>query len=274
MRTLVPLLLIIVSVVCAVGAGAGSMLTRNVLDPSGFSDVVVHTVQSPAGLALVRTSVENNVANRAAAQPAIISNLVATTAGDWAVSVFQGDAARQVLGPVATGLQQGILNGDSAQQVQIDVRAMAAASTTPPLISRLLDSQSGDVLVTVPWVSVSPQMQYTLRELDRHRMLPAGLAVVALVAGLLAVMLSKRRGFALLVLGIALAAAAFLLRPIATTASGLFINRGSQGGSASSLAPTVVEQVFTGWSAVSGALIAIGLALALAGAVLSLRRRA
>jgi len=126
----------------------------------------------------------------------------------------------------------------------------------------------------VPWVSVSPQMQYTLRELDRHRMLPAGLAVVALVAGLLAVMLSKRRGFALLVLGIALAAAAFLLRPIATTASGLFINRGSQGGSASSLAPTVVEQVFTGWSAVSGALIAIGLALALAGAVLSLRRRA
>jgi LPXTG-motif cell wall-anchored protein len=36
----------------------------------------------------------------------------------------------------------------------------------------------------------------------------------------------------------------------------------------------VVEQVFTGWSAVSGALIAIGLALALVGAVLSLRRRA
>jgi len=274
MRTLVPLLLIIVAVVCAVGAGAGSMLTRNVLDPSGFSDVVIHTVQSPAGLALVRTSVENNVANRAAAQPAVISNLVASTAGDWAVSVFQGDAARQVLGPVATGLQQGILNGDSAQQVQIDVRAMAAASTTPPLISRLLDSQSGDVLVTVPWVSVSPQMQYTLRELDRHRMLPAGLAVVALVAGLLAVLLSKRRGFVLLVLGIALAAAAFLLRPIATTASGLFINRGSQGGSASSLAPTVVEQVFTGWSAVSGALIAIGLALALVGAVLSVRRRA
>ncbi len=250
------------------------MLTRNVLDLSGFSDVVVHTVQSPAGLALVRSSVENNVANRAATQPAILSNLVATTAGDWAVSVFQSDAAAQVLGPVAIGLQQGILNGDSAQEVQIDVRAMAAASDTPPLISRLLDSQSGDVLVTVPWVSVTPQMQYTLKQLDRHRMLPTGLAIAAVVAGLLAVMLSRRRGLALLVLGIALAAAAFFLRPLATTSSGLFINRGAQGGSASTLAPTVVEQVFTGWSAVSGALIAIGLALALVGAVLSLRRRA
>ena len=250
------------------------MLTRNVLDPSGFSGVVVRTVQSPAGLALVRASVENNVANQAAAQPAILSNLVATTAGDWAVSVFQGDAAAQVLGPVAIGLQQGILNGDSAQEVQIDVRAMAAASETPPLITRLLDSQSGDVLVTVPWVSVSPQMQYTLQQLDRHRMLPTGLAVAAIVAGLLAVTLSRRRGWALLVLGIALAAAAFFLRPLATTSSGLFIDRGAQGGSASTLAPTVVEQVFTGWSAVSGALIAIGLALALVGAVLSLRRRA
>lgn len=250
------------------------MLTRNVLDPSGFSDVVVHTVQSPAGLALVRASVENNVADRAAAQPAIISNLVAGTAGDWAVSVFQSDAAAQVLGPVAIGLQRGIFNGDSSQQVEIDVRAMAAASETPPLISRLLDSQSGDVLVTVPWVSVSPQMQYTLQQLDRHRMLPTWLAVAAVVAGLLAVMLSKRRGWALLVLGIALAAAAFFLRPIATMSSGLLINRGSQGGSASTLAPTVVQQVFTGWSAVSGALIAIGLALALVGAVLSLRRRA
>ena len=274
MRTLVPFPLIVVSVVCAVGAGAGAMLTRNVLDPSGFSDVVVHTVQSPAGLALVRTSVEKNVANQAAAQPAILSNLVATTAGDWAVSVFQGDAAAQVLGPVAIGLQQGILNGDSAQEVQIDVRAMAAASETPPLISRLLDSQSGDVLVTVPWVAVSPPMQYTLQQLDRHRMLPTGLAIAAVVSGLLAVMLSKRRGWALLVLGIALAAAAFLLRPVATTWSDLFINRGAQGGSASTLAPTVVEQVFTGWAAVSGALIAIGLALALVGAVLSLRRRA
>jgi len=274
MRTLVPFLLIVVSVVCAVGAGAGAMLTRNVLDPSGFSGVVVRTVQSPAGLALVRASVENNVANQAAAQPAILSNLVATTAGDWAVSVFQGDAAAQVLGPVAIGLQQGILNGDSAQEVQIDVRAMAAASETPPLITRLLDSQSGDILVTVPWVSVSPPMQYTLQQLDRHRMLPTGLAIAAVVAGLLAVMLSKRRGWALLVLGIALAAAAFLLRPVATTWSDLFINRGAQGGSASTLAPTVVEQVFTGWSAVSGALIAIGLALALVGAVLSLRRRA
>jgi hypothetical protein len=250
------------------------MLTRNVLDLSGFSDVVVHTMQSPAGLALVRSSVENNVANRAAAQPAILSNLVATTAGDWAVSVFQSDAAAQVLGPVAIGLQQGILNGDSAQEVQIDVRAMAAASDTPPLISRLLDSQSGDVLVTVPWVSVTPQMQYTLKQLDRQRMLPTGLAVAAVVAGLLAVMLSRRRGWALLLLGIALAVAAFFVRPIATTSSGLFINRGAQGGSASTLAPTVVEQVFTGWSAVSGALIAIGLALALVGAVLSLRRRA
>jgi hypothetical protein len=250
------------------------MLTRNVLDPSGFSDVVVNTVQSPAGLSLVRSSVENNVANRSAAQPAIISNLVTAAAGDWAVSVFQGDAAAQVLGPVAIGLQQGILNGDSAQQVQIDVRAMAAASETPPLITRLLDSQSGDVLVTVPWVSVTPQLQFALRELDRQRMLPTGLAVAAVVAGLVAVMLSKRRGWTLLVLGITVAAAAFFLRPIATTSSGLFINRGSQGGSASSLAPTVVEQVFTGWSSVSGALIAIGLALALVGAVLSLRRRA
>ena len=274
MRTLVPFLLIIVSVVCAVGAGAGAMLTRNVLDPSGFSDVVVRTVQSPAGLALVRASVENTVADRAAAQPAIISNLVATAAGDWAVAVFQGAAAAQVLGPVAIGLQQGILNGDDVQQVQIDVRAMAASSDTPPLITRLLDSQSGDVLVTVPWVSVSPQMQYTLQQLDRHRMLPTWLAVAAVAAGLLAVMLSRRRGWALLVLGTALAAAAFFLRPIATMSSGLLINRGSQGGSASTLAPTVVQQVFTGWSAVSGALIAIGLALALVGAVLSLRRRA
>lgn len=273
MRTLVTLILIVGAVVCAVGAGAGSMLTRNVLDPSGFSDVVVHTVQSPAGLAMVRTAVENNVANRAAAEPAIISELVSKAAGNWAVTVFRSDAAVQVLGPVAVGLQQGILNGGSTQEVQLDVRAMAAASDTPPLITQLLNSQSGDVLVTVPWVSVSPQMQFTLRELDRHRMLPAWLALAAAVCGLLALMLAKRRGLVLLVLGIGLAAAAFLLRPVATTASGLFINRGSQGGAASPLAPTVIEQIFTGWAAVGGALIAIGLALALVGAVLSLRRR-
>ena len=130
------------------------------------------------------------------------------------------------------------------------------------------------MLAVLTSIAAAPEGFVMLTQSEGKDVVAAGLAVVALVAGLLAVMLSKRRGFALLVLGISLAAAAFLLRPIATTASGLFINRGSQGGSASSLAPTVVEQVFTGWSAVSGALIAIGLALALVGAVLSVRRRA
>ena len=75
MRFLLSSILIVLAVGCALLSGAGAMLARNVLDPAGFTHVVVGTVQSTAGTRLVRTAVENEVANRAAAQPDAIAKI-------------------------------------------------------------------------------------------------------------------------------------------------------------------------------------------------------
>jgi hypothetical protein len=130
---------------------------------------------------------------------------------------------------------------------------------------------AGDLLLTIPWVPVSPVLERALQLLDRHRWLPAGLAVGAVAAGLLMLVGARRRGLALLVLGLSLAGAAFLVRPVATSSASWFV--GDQQPGLDRLSRAAVVELLAGWSAVSGALIAIGLALALVGLVLGVRRR-
>ena len=272
MRFMLSLVLVALAIVMALGSGVGAMLSRNVLDTAGFTRAVVATVQSPAGLSLVQTSVENRVTDRASGQPLIAASGAASVAGDWAVRAVQSDAAPQFLAPVAVGLQQGILTGTQAGSVQIDVRAVAASVDTPPVVSMMLNAVGGELLVTVPWVAISPAAQTVLQELDRHRWLPSALAIGALAVALLALMISRRRGFTLLVLGLGLAVCSFLLRPLATDLTSSVVERQSQDVSTGPLAGVFVDQLFDGWSSVSGAMIAIGLALVLVGAVFSLRR--
>ena len=272
MRFLLSFVLIALAIVAALCSGAGAMLSRNVLDSAGFTQAVVATVQSPAGIGLVRTAVANEVANRAAAQPGLIAAAAADVAGNWAVRAVQSDAAAQILAPVAVGLQQGILTGTQKGAVQIDVRAMATAADAPPVVTSFLAAVNGDLLVTVPWVAISPWAQTVLQELDRHRWLPTGLAVAAVGLGLLALLISRRRGFTLLVLGTGLAVSAYLLRPLSTNVLGSVVAGQTQDSSTGPLASVFVDQLFAGWSAVSGALIAIGAALVLVGVVFSLRR--
>lgn len=271
MRFLLSLLLVVVAIAMALCSGAGAMLARNVLDTGGITRAVVATVQSPAGLSLVRTSVANGVADRAAAQPSVVATGAASIAGDWAVRAVRSDAAGQILAPVAVGLQQGILTGTQKGSVQLDVRAMANAADAPPVITALLDAVGGQLLVTVPWVSISPGAQTVLQELDRHRWLPTACAIAALGLGLLALLLSRRRGLTLILLGLGLAASAYLLRPLATDLTASVVARRAQDVSTGPLAAEFVNQLFDGWTSVSGALIAIGLALVLVGLVFSLR---
>lgn len=272
MRFLLSLLLVVVAIAMALASGAGAMLSRNVLDTEGFTRAVVATVQSPAGLSLVRTSVANGVADRAAAQPSIVAAGAASIAGTWAVRAVRSDAATQILAPVAVGLQQGILTGTQKGAVQLDVRAMASAADAPPVVTTLLDAVGGELLVTVPWVSISPGAQTVLQELDRHRWLPSALAIGALVVALLALVVSRRRGLTLILLGFGLAVCAYLLRPVATDLTNAIVARQGQDVNTGPLAGEFVDQLFDGWGSVSGAMIAIGLALMLVGAVFSLRR--
>ncbi len=272
MRFLLSLLLIVLAIAAALCSGAGAMLSRNVLDTPGFTRAVVATVQSPAGTQLVRTAVANEVSNRAAAQPSLIAAGAAAIAGNWAARAVQSDAATQILAPVAVGLQQGILTGTQKGAVQLDVRAMATAADAPPVVVSFLDAVSGDLLVTVPWIAISPGAQTVLQELDRHPWLPAGLAIAAAGLAVLALVAARRRGLTLILLGLGLAVSAYLLRPLATDLTGSVVARQAQDVSTGPLAAVFVDQLFDGWSSVSGALIAIGLSLILVGAVFSLRR--
>ena len=273
MRFLLSLLLIVLAIGAALASGAGAMLARNVLDPAGFSDVVVRTVQSPAGIGLVRTAVQNEVANRAAAQPSLIAAGASSIAGAWAVRAVQSDAAARVLGSAAVGLQQGILTGTQTGSVKFDIRAFAGAADPPPVVTAVLDAITTDLVVTVPWIELSPGAQTVLQELDRHRWLPTACAIAALLLGLLALVASRRRGLTLMLLGFGLAASAYLLRPLATDVTSAVVAQQAQDVSTGPLAAVFVDQLFAGWSAVSGALIAIGLALMLVGIVFGVRRR-
>jgi ABC-type sugar transport system substrate-binding protein len=85
---------------------------------------------------------------------------------------------------------------------------------------------------------------------------------------------SRRRSVTLVLLGVLLAAAAWLLRPLATGTASTMAARRSAETSTGPLADEFVQRLFDGWSAVSGALIAIGVALAILGVVFGLRRRA
>ena len=64
-----------------------------------------------------------------------------------------------------------------------------------------------------------------------------------------------------------------LLRPIATGATSAMVARAGADTTTGPLAEEFVQRLFDGWGAVSGALIAIGAALAILGLVFSLRRR-
>ncbi len=271
MRFLGTTLLIALAVASALLAGASAVLTRNVIEPAGFRATVVDTLRSPAGAAVVRSAVEGEVRARAAAQPAVIAAAAASIAGSWAEQALASPAAPRVLGPLAVGLQQGILADGQTERARIDLRALATAADPPPAVEALLGIVEGDLLVTVPWVPVSPWLERALRLLDRHRWIPAVLAGAAVGFGLLALVNARRRGLALLALGASLAAGAYLLRPGAEGGAGWLVNARQPGYEA--LARVIVAEALDGWTAVSGALIAIGLAIVLVGLVLGLRRR-
>ena len=275
MRFLLSLVLIVLAVGAAIGSGAGAMLTRNVLDPNGFTAVVVGTAQSPAGQQLVRTTTANRLADRAAAEgyDGVLARAGATAVGDWAARAIMGKAASRVLASAAIGLQQGILTGTQSGHVAFDVRAFASALDPPPAVATALAAVPGPLVVEVPWIEVTPGAQTLLQELDRHRWLPKGLAIAAVVLGFLALTVSRRRGLALVLLGVLLAAAAWLLRPIATGAVPAMVSRDAPDSTTGPLAGEFVQRLFDGWGAVSGALIAIGIALAILGVVFGLRRR-
>jgi hypothetical protein len=270
---LVPVLLVL-AVAAALGAGLAAVLERNVLDPAGFQRVVVTAAQSPEGAALVRGAVVREVELRAADQPAVLVEGAAILAGDWAVAALRSKAATRVLGPTAVGLQQGILTGEQDGVLRLDVRAFAEAADPPPLVRALLAAVPGELAVEVPWVRVSPWLERALRLLDRYPRLPAGLAAAAVGLGVLALLAARRRGLVLVGLGALLAASAFLLRPLAREGAGRLASADGADEAVAALAPIVVGAVLDGWSAVSGALIAIGLAIVLVGFVLGVRRRA
>ncbi|MFM7247013.1 MAG: hypothetical protein ACKO2Y_06055 [Actinomycetota bacterium] len=273
MRALLVLVLVVLSVACALLAGLGAVLTRNVIEPEGFARVVVATAQSPEGNALLRGGVAREVERLAADQPSVLAAGAGLIAGDWAVAAVNSKAAARVLGPTAIGLQQGILTGTQDGTLRLDVRAFAGAADPPPLVTALLAVIPGEIAVVIPWVQVSPGFERALRLLDRRPWLPAGLAVAAAALGLVALLAARRRGLTLLALGLILAASAFLLRPLARESTTWLAAADSRDEAVAALAPVVVDAVLDGWTAVSGALTAIGLALALVGLVLGVRRR-
>lgn len=271
MRLIGTTLLILLAVACALLAGVSAVLTRNVIEPDGFRTTVVDTLRSPAGVAVVRGAVENEVRARAAAQPAVLAAGAATVAGAWAERALASPAAPRVIGPLAIGLQQGILADGTTDRARIDLRALATAVDPPPAVTALLGVVQGDLLVTVPWVPVAPWAERALRLLDRYRWIPAGLAAAAIGFGILVLLNARRRGLAFVVLGGVLAAGAYLLRPLAEGGAAWFVDPRQPGYE--NLARVIVRESLDGWAAVSGALIAIGLAIALVGLVLGLRRR-
>ncbi len=272
MRALLVLVLLVVSVAAALGAGLAAVLERNVIDAAGFQRVVVTAAQSSEGVALVRGAVVREVELRAADQPAILVDGAAILVGDWAAAAIRSKAAGRVLGPTAVGLQQGILTGEQDGRLRLDVRAFAEAADSPPLVSALLAAVPGDLTVEVPWVRISPWFERALRLLDRYPRLPAGLAAAAVGLGVLALLAARRRGLVLVGLGALLAVTAFALRPLARDEAGRLASADGADEAVAALAPVVVGAVLDGWSAVSGALIAIGLAIALVGFVLGVRR--
>jgi hypothetical protein len=272
-RALLVLVLVVLAVASALLAGLGAVLTRNVIEPEGFARVVVTTAQSPEGNALLRGGVAREVERLAADQPAVLAAGAALIAGDWAVAAVNSKAATRVLGPTAIGLQQGILTGAQDGTLRLDVRAFASAADPPPLVAALLAAIPGDIAVVVPWVRVSPGFERALRLLDRNPWLPTGLAIAAVALGILALAAARRRGLTLVVLGVILAASAFLLRPLAREGTSWLAAADTRDEAAAALAPVAVDAVLDGWTAVSGALTAIGLAIALVGFVLGVRRR-
>lgn len=273
MRGVLVLALLLLAVASALAAGASAMLARNVLDPEGFGTAVLGTIRSPAGRQLVRTSAENAVLDRFAASAPELARAAAPLVGTWAVRALNSPAAARVVAPAAVGLQQGILTGTQRGSVQFDVRAFATAAKPPPAVSALLAAAPGELLLDVPWVEVSPGAQTVLQELDRHRRLPMLLAGLAALAGLLALVLARRRSAVLIAMGVMLAAGAWLLRPLAADVAGaVVVRRSGPGAAAAPLAGVFVDRLFDGWGAIGWAFVAIGCALVLVGAAFALRR--
>lgn len=275
MRGLLSLVLIVLAVGAAIGSGAAAMLTRNVLDVNGFTAVVVETVRSPAGQQLVRTTVANRLVDRAAAEgyDGLVVRTAAGAAGAWAAQAIRTPAAARVLGATAVGLQQGILTGTQTGTAAFDVRAFASAVQPPAVVTTALAAIPGPLLVDVPWIRIAPGAQTVLQELDRHRWLPTGLAIAAVALAACAIGLARRRGLALILLGALLAVAAWFARPAATRLASSIAAERSRETATGPLADAFVQHLFAGWSAVSGALIAIGVALAILGAVFGARGR-
>jgi hypothetical protein len=129
----------------------------------------------------------------------------------------------------------------------------------------------GEVVVDVPWLQVDGRVQFILRQLDRHRVIPAVLAGSAVILALIAISAARRRGLAVLLLGGGLVAAVLLVHLYGIRDPSVWF--ASSGAAARGLEVAAVREVLRGWNAVGGALVVIGVAIAILGAVVGVGGR-
>lgn len=271
MRVIVAFTFGVLAIVAALGAGIGVVLVRNVIEPEGFSRTVVGIVQSPEGQRYVAREVGSAVESEAAGLPAPIAAAAGAVAGTWAAAVVASPEAGRVLAPTAIALQRGLLVDDQTGRAVIDLRSLAAASAAPAEVEAVLSAISGEVVVEVPWLQVDGRIQFVLRQLDRHRAIPAILAGAAVILALIALAASRRRGLATMLLGATLIAAVLFVHLYGLRDPSLWF--GPTGSGARELETAAVREVLRGWNGVGGALIVIGAAVVIVGAVLGLGGR-
>jgi hypothetical protein len=271
MRLLVALTFGVLAILSAIGAGIGVVLVRNVVEPEGFTRTVVAIVQSPEGQRFVAREVGGAVEAEAAGLPAPIATAAGAVAGTWAAAVLASPEAARVLAPTAIALQRGLLIDEQTGSAAIDLRSLAAAAPVPAEVEAVLVALPGEVVVDVPWLQVDGRVQFILRQLDRHRVIPAVLAGSAVILALIAISAARRRGLAVLLLGGGLVAAVLLVHLYGIRDPSVWF--ASSGAAARGLEVAAVREVLRGWNAVGGALVVIGVAIAILGAVVGVGGR-
>lgn len=265
MRGLSALVFGLLAILAAIGAGVGVVLVRTVVEPQGFAQTVVQIVQSPAGQRVVADEVAGAVRARSDALPLPVGDVAADALGRWAAQVAAGDQAARILAPTAVALHRGLLIDQQTGTAALDLRAFATAGDLPPDVEALLLAVPGEVVVEIPWVQVRGTAQFVIRQLDRHRVIPSVLAGLAVLFAVISLGAARRRGLAMMALGLGLIAAVLLFHLYAVRDPGLWFGAGAT--SARGLDVAAVDAALRGWNAVGGALVVIGIAIVIVGAV-------
>ena len=262
----------ILAILAAIGAGVGVVLVRNVVEPQGFARTVVEIVQSPAGQRLVADGVSDGLVARSGELPVPVGEAAADAIGRWAAQIVAGDQAARILAPTAIALHRGLLVDRQSGTAALDLRAFASAGGLPPDVEAVLLAAPGGFVVEVPWVRVSGTGQFIIRQLDRHRTIPSVLAGGAVLFALISLFAARRRGLAMMTLGVGLIASVMLLHLYVIRDPALWFPAG--GESARGLDVAAVDAALRGWNAVGGALVVIGVAIIIVGAVVGIGSRA